>query len=75
MSVVGQEALDELGSDTKNKGADHQSHIQGPSSVGINDPVEDDGENKEGDKVQHLIVDILTELERRETGVGGEDEE
>lgn len=74
IAVVGKETLNEFGAHAQRKGADDKRHVEGSPAIGIDDPVEDDGEEEECDRMQDFIVDIVAELERRETGIASEQE-
>lgn len=48
--------------------------MEGPAAVGVDDPVEDDGEEEEGEGVEDLVVDVGADLEGGEAGVACEEE-
>lgn len=75
LAVVGEDALDELGADAEDEGADDEGQVEGSAAIGVDDPVEDGGEEEEGDKVEDLVVDVLAELDRCQAGVGGDEEQ
>lgn len=75
VSIVGKEALRKLGADAEEEGADEEGQVESPPAVGVDDPVEDDGEEEEGARMQDLVVDILAELELCQAGVACEGEE
>lgn len=49
--------------------------MQRAPAVGVDDPVEDEGEEEEGYEVQDFVVDVGAELEAGEAGVRGGEEE
>lgn len=49
--------------------------MEGPAAVGVDDPVEDDGEEEEGEGVENLVVDVGSDLEGGEAGVACEEEQ
>lgn len=49
--------------------------MEGPAAVGVDDPVEDDGEEEEGEGVEDLVVDVGADLEGGEAGVACEEEQ
>jgi hypothetical protein len=48
--------------------------VKGSSAVGVDDPVEDDGEEEEGEGVEDLVVNVGPDLEGGEAGVACEEE-
>lgn len=46
-----------------------------PAAVGVDDPVEDNGEEEEGEGVEDLVVDVGPDLKRCEAGVACEEEQ
>lgn len=75
VAAIGQEALQELGADAEGERADDEGEVQRAPAVGVEDPVEDDGEQEEGQEVQDLVVDVEIEVETCEAGVACEEEE
>lgn len=63
LAAVGEEALEELGADAEDEGADGEGEVEGAAAVGVEDPVEDDGEEEEGCEVEDFVVYVLAELE------------
>lgn len=49
--------------------------MEGPAAVGVDDPVEDDGEEEEGEGVEDFVVDVGSDLEGSEAGVACEEEQ
>lgn len=49
--------------------------MEGAAAVGVDDPVEDHGEEEEGEGVEDLVVDVGADLERGEAGVACEEEQ
>lgn len=49
--------------------------MEGPAAVGVDDPVEDDGEEEEGDGVEDFVVDVGSDLEGGQAGVACEEEQ
>lgn len=49
--------------------------MEGPAAVGVDDPVEDYGEEKEGEGVEDFVVDVGSDLEGGEAGVACEEEQ
>lgn len=49
--------------------------MEGPAAVCVDDPVEDDGEEEEGEGVEDLVVDVGADLEGGEAGVACEEEQ
>lgn len=49
--------------------------MEGPAAVGVDDPVEDDGEEEEGEGVEDLVVDVSADLKGGEAGVACEEEQ
>lgn len=62
-AAVGQEALEELGADAEESGADDEGQVQGAPAVRVDDPVEDYRQEEEGEEVENLVVDIVVELQ------------
>lgn len=75
VAAVGQEALQELGADAQAQRADDEREVQRAPAVGVEDPVEGDREQEEGEQVQDLVVDVEGEVERRQASVACEEEE
>lgn len=78
--VVREETLHDLGADAQKERADQQSELQGSSTGRIGDPVEDEGEEEEGDEVQELVIGLQLRgyraggAVREEAHVGREEE-
>lgn len=68
-AFVGDEALQDLGSDAEYEGADEEGDVEGAAAGGVEDPVEGGGEDEEGEGVQGFVVDERVDLERGQTGV------
>lgn len=51
-AIIGEKALDDLGSDTEDERADDQAQVQRSSARSICNPVEGNGEEEEGYEVQ-----------------------
>lgn len=49
--------------------------MEGPAAVGVDDPVEDDGEEEEREGVEDFVVDVGSDLEGGEAGVACEEEQ
>lgn len=49
--------------------------MEGPAAVGVDDPVEDDGEEEEGDGVEDFVVDVGSDLEGGQASVACEEEQ
>lgn len=74
-AAVGQEALEELGANAEDGGADDQGKVRGAPAIRVDDPVEDHGQQEKGEEVQDLVVNVGVELQRREADVAGEEAE
>jgi hypothetical protein len=48
---VGDKSLEKLGADSETEGADYECEVEGASAGGVEDPVEDDGEDEEGEEM------------------------
>lgn len=57
-TVVREETLHDFGADAQEERADQQSELHGSSTGRISDPVEDEGEEEEGDEVQELVIGL-----------------
>lgn len=49
--------------------------MEGTAPVGVEDPVEGDGEEEKGQEVEDFVVDVEGEVEAGEAGVACEEEE
>lgn len=49
--------------------------MEGPAAVGVDDPVEDYGEEEEGEGVEDFVVDVGSDLEGGEAGVACEEQQ
>lgn len=80
-AAIGQQTLDDLGTNAQDERADDEGQVQGATAGGVGDPVEDQREQEEGDDVQELVIGLQlgghagVGAVRQETDVGGEDDE
>lgn len=65
VAIVGQEALQEFGTNAQDQGAYYKRHIYRSAAIRVDDPVEDDCEKEEREEVEELVVDEMAELEFR----------
>jgi hypothetical protein len=80
-AVVREEALDDLGADAEDEGADDEAQVQRAPARGIGDPVKCEREEEEGDEVQEFVVRLELSWDRgrgvvrEEADVAGEEED
>lgn len=72
---IREQGLQELAADSQEGGADGQGEIECAAARGVEDPVEAEREEEEGEEVQGLVVDVQGQLEGGETEVGRCEEE
>lgn len=58
VATVWEEGLQEFGSDAEEGGADGESEVEGAAARGVEDPVEAEGEEEEGQEVEGFVVDV-----------------
>jgi hypothetical protein len=75
LPTVRQEALQKLGADASYEGADGEREVQCASAVGVEDPVEDDCEEEEGEQMEDFVVYVGVELKGGEARITGEEAE
>lgn len=63
--------MEKLGADAEKEGTDKESHVKKAATIGVEDPVEDYGEEEEGDEVESLVVGIMAKLKGGEASIGG----
>lgn len=56
-AAVGQQALEDFGAEAEAEGADEEGQVESASSRRVDHPVEDEGEDQEGEEVQAFVVE------------------
>lgn len=80
-AAVREEALDDLGADAEDEGADDEAQVQRTPARGVGDPVEGEREEEEGDEVEEFVVGLELSWDRgrgamrEEADVAGEEED
>ena len=58
VAAVGENALDDFGADAEDQGADKKGQVEVAAAGGVEDPVEDEGEEEEGDDMEEFVVGL-----------------
>lgn len=75
VAAVREEGLQEFAADAEEGGADGEGEVEGAAARGVEDPVEAEGQEEEGQEVEGFVVDVQRDLEGGEAEVGGCEEE
>ena len=62
-AAVGNDMLQDLGSDAQESGADEEGEVEIPAPRGVENPVETGGEDEECEAVEDFVVDVAFGLE------------
>ncbi len=68
------QALQRFRTESKAQGDDKESEVEKPAPSGIEDPVEGDGQDEEGDEMQDFLID-LRDLGRTEMYICSSEED
>lgn len=75
VAPIGEQALQELGADAEDEGADGEGEVEGAAAVGVDYPIEDYREQEEGHEMEELVVDVGAGLDGAKAGVSGDEEQ
>lgn len=67
--------MQNFGTDAEAEGADYEGEVEGAPTVGVDYPVEDEGQEEEGEEVQEFVVYEGVELDGGQAGVTCYEEE